>query len=209
MDVIGQFLDRDRLDRFVWLRGFPDMGERRRSLEAFYNGPVWVAHRDAANATMLDSDDVLLLRPARPEAAFELPRDRPPVGGGSARRGGVAAAVAYLNGDGDLEPAVRTFEAEVAPAIGGAGGSVLAYLVTEPSRNDFPRLPVREGERVLAWFAGVAEEDVLEDVAASMQAAARSAFSAQAVRRIDSLLLAPTARSLLTGRTAPCRRVAA
>src|SRR5919198_5666459 len=62
MSVIGQFRDLDAPDSFVWLRGFPDMTARRRSLEAFYGGPVWGRHRDAANATIIDSDDVLLLR---------------------------------------------------------------------------------------------------------------------------------------------------
>lgn len=38
------------------------MAERARALHAFYYGPVWQAHREAANATMLDKDDVLLLR---------------------------------------------------------------------------------------------------------------------------------------------------
>ena len=63
MTLIGQFRDLDDPDRFVWLRGFPDMESRNRALEAFYFGPVWQAHRGAANATMIDSDDVLLLRP--------------------------------------------------------------------------------------------------------------------------------------------------
>jgi hypothetical protein len=58
--VIGQFRDLDRPDRFVWLRGFPDMESRAVALDAFYGGPVWKAHREAANATILDSDDVLL-----------------------------------------------------------------------------------------------------------------------------------------------------
>ncbi|MGH2474717.1 MAG: NIPSNAP family protein, partial [Candidatus Limnocylindrales bacterium] len=40
MELIGQFRDLDRPDRFVWLRGFPDMERRRRALEAFYGGPV-------------------------------------------------------------------------------------------------------------------------------------------------------------------------
>jgi len=40
MCVIGQFRDLDNPDRFVWLRGFPDMGARTRALEAFYGGPV-------------------------------------------------------------------------------------------------------------------------------------------------------------------------
>jgi hypothetical protein len=50
---------------FVWLRGFRSMPERRKALAEFYSGPVWKEHRDAANATMVDSDDVLLLRPVR------------------------------------------------------------------------------------------------------------------------------------------------
>lgn len=60
--VGGRFRDLDDPDRFVWLRAFPDMAHRRRALEAFYTGPVWREHRDVANATMIDSDDVLLLR---------------------------------------------------------------------------------------------------------------------------------------------------
>ena len=73
MRVLGQFRDLDRPDQFVWLRGFADMPARHRALEGFYGGPVWAAHRHAANATMIDSDNVHLLRPAwphcRPSAA--------------------------------------------------------------------------------------------------------------------------------------------
>jgi hypothetical protein len=63
MAVFGPFRDLNDPNRFVWMRGFPDMVERKRMLAAFYGGPVWIAHREAANATMLDSDNVLLLRP--------------------------------------------------------------------------------------------------------------------------------------------------
>ena len=63
IELIGQFRDLDRDDRFVWLRGFTDMTSREQALGAFYGGPVWAEHRDAANATMIDSDDVYLLRP--------------------------------------------------------------------------------------------------------------------------------------------------
>ena len=45
MTMIGQFRNLDDPDRFVWLRGFPDMKSRQQSLEAFYNGPVWTEHR--------------------------------------------------------------------------------------------------------------------------------------------------------------------
>src|SRR5207248_4135647 len=60
MRILGQFRDLDRPDHFVWIRGFPDMASRVEALSAFYGGPVRKAHREAANATMIDSDDVLL-----------------------------------------------------------------------------------------------------------------------------------------------------
>src|SRR6267142_529420 len=72
ISVIGQFRDRDDPNRFVWLRGFPRMAARGEALAAFYGGTVWQAHREAANATMLDSDNVLLLRPAADGSGFAL-----------------------------------------------------------------------------------------------------------------------------------------
>src|SRR5690349_18097418 len=73
MVLVGTFRDRDRPDRFVWIRAFPDMPSRAASLQAFYGGSVWAAHREAANATMIDSDNVLLLRPAEAGAGFAKP----------------------------------------------------------------------------------------------------------------------------------------
>ncbi|WP_250029650.1 NIPSNAP family protein [Paractinoplanes maris] len=76
--VIGQFRDLDAPDRFVWLRSFPDMESRRESLAAFYGGPVWKEYRDAANATMIDSNDVLLLRPVDGLPGFPDPTETTP-----------------------------------------------------------------------------------------------------------------------------------
>ncbi|MBP2330858.1 hypothetical protein JOF56_011243 [Kibdelosporangium banguiense] len=65
--LIGQFYDLDNSDRFVWLRGFPDMPSRKAALTAFYyESEAWRTHGPAANETMVDSSDVLLLRPTGP-----------------------------------------------------------------------------------------------------------------------------------------------
>jgi hypothetical protein len=53
IQVIGQFRNIDDPDQFVWLRGFNDMSAREQSLNAFYSGPIWKSHRDAANATRI------------------------------------------------------------------------------------------------------------------------------------------------------------
>ncbi len=96
--IIGQFRDLDNPDRFVWLRGFPDMAARAEGLQAFYGGPVWKAHRDAANATMIDSDNVLLLRPARATSGFQLDDGhRPPAEMINSPDGIVIATIYYFN----------------------------------------------------------------------------------------------------------------
>jgi hypothetical protein len=177
MKIIGQFRDLDRPDRFVWLRGFPDMESRAESLTAFYGGPVWRAHSNAANATMLDVSDVLLLRPARPGSAFTLPETRPPA---NEHPGVVAAVVLSLDEADEEDEVVSHFERSTAP------GSVLGYFLTEPSENTFPALPVREGERVFVWFAAFPDADAMDRALTTMQAA-------------EVLRLAPTARSLLQG----------
>jgi hypothetical protein len=48
---------------------------------------------------------------------------------------------------------VDFFERTLKPALIDTGVSILAYLVTESSVNNFPALPVREGENVLVWFS--------------------------------------------------------
>ena len=46
------------------------MTSRARASTDPHPGPVWKAHREAANATMIDSASVLLLRPAVPTSGF-------------------------------------------------------------------------------------------------------------------------------------------
>lgn len=152
MTVIGQFRDQQRPDRFVWLRGFADMESRHRALEAFYGGPVWAKHAPAANDTMLEWDDVLLLRPARPGTAFRIGADR----GDAAGRGPATVIAATYRMPAPADAAlVSEFERRVAPVLEEEGIRIEGVFVTEPSPNTFTRLPVRAGENVLVWFGSV------------------------------------------------------
>ena len=140
----GQFRDLDRPDRFVWLRGFADLAGRASALADFYGGPAWRAHHDAANATMIDSDDVLLLRPVAGLAGA-------PVGG--ARGGLIVAGICTLDAPAD-EALLAEFAAQLLPWLHRQGAALLACWVSDPALvNNFPRLQVREGEHVLVWLA--------------------------------------------------------
>src|SRR5512141_2772883 len=92
IQVLGQFYDLEDSNQFVWLRGFNDMDARRASLNAFYGGPVWKMHRDAANGTMIDSDNVLLLRLVHPTSGFTFKNGKRPTRGSGAVRAGLVVA---------------------------------------------------------------------------------------------------------------------
>lgn len=177
MRIDGQFRDEDRPDRFVWVRSFPDMERRAASLRAFYGGPTWAANRAVANSTMIDSDDVLLLRPAGP--VWDLPAKRPPKGTVEAPRSSFTASIAYLPGP-VTQDFREFFAAQVAPR-----SPVIAQFETEYAENTYPGLPVRTGEHVYVWFSrGDAPAAVpgLDDWLA---------------KPLETLRLTPTPRSLL------------
>ncbi|KAB8187519.1 NIPSNAP family protein [Nonomuraea phyllanthi] len=141
--VAGSFRVGGAPDRFTWLRSYPSMPARQAALEAFYDGPVWLAHRDAANATLEDSDDVLLLHSVGGEPpSWERPRAAEPPES-------VYAATVYHVEDGFS----AFFAREVAPVLAEAGVPPVACLESEHSANNFPRHPIRTGENVFVWFA--------------------------------------------------------
>ena len=188
MTIVGQFRDRRRPDRFVWIRGFRDMESRHQALERFYGGPVWAAHRTAANATMLDVSDVLLLRPVRPDGGFLLEDDQmKPAARPSASK--TVLAGIYALGTRADNVLISQFEQQVAPLLHAHGVTLKGTFVTETAPNSFARLPVREGEQVLVWIGTVdGSAERLESIAAA------SALAGHVPTVLD---LAPTARSLL------------
>jgi hypothetical protein len=202
IDVIGQFRDLDDPDVFTWVRGFQSMEERARGLTDFYGGETWHAHSRAANATMLDSDNVLLLRPGRPESAFFLPACREDA---DAPTGYVATVILQLEPGAVESDIVSFFELAITPGLAAAGGSVLGYFVTEPSTNTFPALPVREDVNVFVCFVGCADRLTLERVADPRCRLSRTTGEAPGLAcSAETLRLEPTARSLLHGGSPAC-----
>src|SRR5438874_9126240 len=140
IQVIAQFRDIDDPDRFVWLRGFRDMTSRAKSLTDFYSGPVWKAHREAANAAL-------------PTSGFSLENmKRPPMGSDEAPKGLVVTTICYFESPVASE-FINFFEHMLKPVATSLGAPISAYFVTEYSENTFPALPVRAGENVFVWFS--------------------------------------------------------
>jgi hypothetical protein len=204
MRIIGQFRDLDNPDRFVWLRSFPDMPTRATALNGFYFGPVWQTHRTAANPTMVDSDNVLLLRPAREGAGFPVETGAlPPIDAKGAGKGLVVASIVYLRNTVP-GPFADFFEKELKPEWEKAGAPIIAELTTESSANNFPRLPVREGERVFIWFAAFKDRAAHDEQRRALHTSpdwrvVSGKLSQWTHQPVEVLRLEPTARSRLHG----------
>src|SRR4051812_14398832 len=128
MTLVGQFRDLDNPDRFVWLRGFTDMATRAQALQEFYGGPIWKAHRAKANETMIDSDNVLLLRPARPASGFSMEgAERQPKNATDDGPGLIEATICHLRG-GTQDDLLDFFERVIQPTLIETGASRLAYF---------------------------------------------------------------------------------
>ena len=203
MHVIGQFRDVDAPDRFVWLRGFASMPVRAEALGGFYGGPTWKRHREAANATIVDSDNVLLLRPARAGSGFaKAPRLRPSSQEVTSDGGLIEAGICALDAPAD-DDFLERFERRLAPRLEAAGAELIGVYITDASANTYPRLPVREGEHVLVWFAHFADVDAHHRYEAALLAdtAWREAVAQSLLHGLKQppqrLRLSPTPRSEL------------
>ncbi len=142
IELPGLFRDAGRPDRFIWIRAFADMESRLAALSAFYGGPAWQTHRDEANDTMADSDNVLLLRAASGHAPLKRGTFRGPL-----------LAATYLF---DSKDAARAFAERARSAF------IIGAFVSEYARNTFPRLPVREGEHAVVLLTDGVQPAQLE-----------------------------------------------
>jgi hypothetical protein len=181
------------------------MTSRAKALNDFYSGPVWKAHRDAANATMIDSGNVLLLRPAFPKSGFSLGNlKRAPVGADEIPTSLVVATIYYFASP--LAPDfIHFFERTLRPVTESLDATISASFVTENSDNTFPALPVRADENVFVWFSKFPDSTAYGNYLAALSRSERwlgevSPVLTRSLERAPEVLkLSPTARSQLRG----------
>ena len=187
MHVLGQFRDVDRPDAFVWMRAFADMERRREALTAFYYGPVWAAHRDEANPMMIDSDDVLLLEPARADQSVaEHVGPRPPQGAESAGSTEIEVVICPVRPE-DTGSYLDRHDENVMPVQQRFGGCPLPPLQSLHAPNTFPGLPAHEDRHVTVTLTRYASS------AAAARVRVEPAYR-EAVDRLDALATGPVQR---------------
>ncbi len=199
MRLMGQFRDLDDPDRYTWVREFPTMAGRGAQLTEFYTGPAWKANRDEANPMLDDNDNVLLLKPSTPGSGFGAIERKP----SSARKPGFVVATIHYLWKAPAEAFTPFFDSTARAALKSAGVSVLGSYIGESRPNEFPRLPVRQGEKVFVWFTHVRDMPQYERAMKALRGAAATERRGQWLmpdfeeRPAQVLRLGPASRSRL------------
>jgi hypothetical protein len=117
------------------------MAERKRILTAFYSkGEVWKTNRREVNSWIVDSDNVLLVKPVSDMMTSTT----------NTKDNSIVAMYTCLRQESfnmaqELD--------DVSGAISNIGGRVLVKLVTDLSKNNYPLHPIRTGEFGFVVFA--------------------------------------------------------
>ena len=162
--VFGQFFERGNRLAFTWFRGFRNMDARARVNADFYYGPLWKEHASTMNARLLDSDNVLLLRPLSPNRGIPVLPAVDPIGEAQGGQGSVVAQIFPVKAE-----SVDLFAQRADEMFAGyraAGMREAGVLVTLDAANNFPQHPIRTDGPYLVWLGigkdqGVAEAQFL------------------------------------------------
>ncbi|MBL8544324.1 MAG: NIPSNAP family protein [Hyphomonadaceae bacterium] len=188
--VAATFRDLDNEDRWVWIRCFDNMASRKAALSAFYNSALWLKYRSACNATITDSDNVLLLRP---RDGSILREGRAPVGATAIPRG-VFTLDVYFPRDEVMFAAA--FREHALPTLGAADAMPMATFVTEHAENNYKRLPIRNSETVFVAITRFASQ-AAHARAQQALATSRRALASFCTQASEHRRLQPTPRSSL------------
>jgi len=154
--AVGHFFERKNPLGFTWIRAFHSMDDRAKISANFYYGPLWREHAITMNKLMVDSDNVLLLRPLRPERGVTILPAVDPVTEPNGAQGVVVAEIFAIKAN-----AIDEFSRAAETTLAGyrnAGVREAGMLVTLDAQNNFPQLPIRTDGPYLVWL-GIASDD--------------------------------------------------
>jgi hypothetical protein len=195
--AFGQFFERKNPVGFTWMRGFKNTDARAVINAGFYYGPLWREHALTMNSLIVDSNNVLLLRPLSPERGVAVLPSVDPVTERKGAQGVVVAqifAVKANSVDAFAQQAEATFASYRATGAREAG-----VLVTLDAPNNFPQLPVRTDGPYLVWLGVVKDNQALETQFTPLAERSSQSLSATGLLRgaPELVILDPTRRSRL------------
>jgi hypothetical protein len=193
----GTFFERKNPSGFTWIRGFHTIEDRAVANAEFYNGSVWKEHKKTMNDLIVDSDNVMLLRPLSPDRGIPILPAVDPIAEANGAQGIVVAQIFAIKAD-----SVEAFAKAVEPTFASyraVGVREAGVLVTLDVPNNYPQLPIRTDGPFLVWLGIVKDNQMLGNEFTPLAERSLQSLSATGLIRgtPESVILDPTRRSRL------------
>jgi len=195
--VAGDFFERKNSSGFTWIRGFHTLEDRAVVNAQFYAGSVWKEHKKTMNDLIVDSDNVMLLRPLSPERGIPILPSIDPIVEANGVQGIVVAQIFAVKAD-----SVEAFAKAAEPTFASyraAGVREAGVLVTLDVPNNYPQLPIRTDGPFLVWLGVLKDKQMLENEFNPLAERSLQSLSATGLIRgaSESVVLDPARRSRL------------
>jgi hypothetical protein len=195
--VAGDFFERKNSSGFTWIRGFHTLEDRAVVNAQFYAGSVWKEHKKTMNDLIVDSDNVMLLRPLSPERGIPILPAVDAIVEANGVQGIVVAQIFAVKAD-----SVEAFAKAAEPTFASyraAGVREAGVLVTLDVPNNYPQLPIRTDGPFLVWLGVLKDKQMLENEFNPLAERSLQSLSATGLIRgaPESVVLDPTHRSRL------------
>jgi hypothetical protein len=195
--VSASMLERKNQSGFIWIRGFHTLDDRAILNGNFYFSSVWNEHRSTMTDLIADADNVMLLRPLRPETGVPVFGAVDPVKEPNGAQGVVVVQVFSIK-SGRVEDFAKEAETVFA-SFRNTGAREAGVLTTLDVKNNFPALSFRTDGPFLLWIGLLKDNQALETD--FMPIAERSLASLNATGLLrqapELIVLDPTPRSRL------------
>lgn len=193
----GSFFERKNQSGFTWIRGFHTIEARAVVNAAFYYGPLWKEHKKTLNDLIIDSDNVMLLRPLSPERGVPVLPAVDPVTEANGAQGIVVAQIFAVKAN-----SVEAFAKEAETTFAryrATGAREAGVMVTLDVNNNFPQLPIRTDGPYLVWLGILKDNQMLENDFTPVAQRSLQSLSATGLLRgtPELVVLEPTHRSRL------------
>jgi hypothetical protein len=195
--TLGRFKINGVNDRFVWMRGFADMNTRIRFLNDFYvESRVWKEFGPGANAMMINSDNVYLLRPLNDDKSSKEPSEA--INNNLLNMNKGIIVVDFYICNSTLDKVINLFHSSYIPFLKTLSIDEVTLWVSEMSENDFPRLPVFQDKNLLLTITKYGDENeyrIKQEKINSMPAELKNSMQ-DLITTQSNLILCPINKSL-------------
>ncbi|MFZ1799654.1 MAG: hypothetical protein WAU24_07285 [Chitinophagaceae bacterium] len=146
--ILGKFKIKNNNNRFVWIRGFESMQQRKKFLPDFYTtSEVWKKYKKGANEMIRNSDNVYLLRPL--QSGHTLDDINAGIESNIFKSEATFAAVDLYIANTRLKEFISFYNNHYLVILRSLGIETTLW-VSEMGENDFPQLPVFQNKDLLA-----------------------------------------------------------